>query len=83
MNKKALRLEKRRREVLEAYAQGEGITSIMLRMCKRYDIQPQSFWKDWALIRPDRKQSTQSTASPSPSAGTQSAEAESRAVITP
>lgn len=54
MSKKEKILEKRRKEVLRAFAKGEGITSIMERICRKYDITPNAFWYDWAKIRPDR-----------------------------
>lgn len=56
MAKKPTTLEKRRKEVLRAYARGEGISSIMERICDKYNIRATTFWVDWAKIRPDRQQ---------------------------
>lgn len=55
-------LERRRQEVLRAYAKGEDINSIMERICEKYDIRPNTFWVDWAKIRPDRQDNSESIA---------------------
>lgn len=62
MAKKPTTLEKRRKEVLRAYAKGEGISSIMERICDKYNIRATTFWVDWAKIRPDRQDNSESIA---------------------
>lgn len=55
-------LAKRRREVLKAFNKGEGITSIANRICDKYTITLNAFWRDWQKIRPDRQDNSESIA---------------------